>query len=200
MSFRIEDMIAGGASVALEPLAAGHAAGLAAISGDPSIWAVTSDRTQTPEEVDAYIRAALADRDAGVSFAFAVRHLASGRLAGSTRYMNYAPAHRRVEIGSTWYGVEFQRTAVNTECKYLLLRHAFEVLELNRVELKTDLLNTRSQQAIERIGAKREGVLRRHMITSTGRVRDTVYFSILREEWPEVSARLRSLLMRPAEH
>ncbi len=187
-------MISSGNAVALEPLAARHAPELAAISADPSIWAVTSDRAETPAEIDAYIERALAEREAFTSFPFAVRHLASGRLAGSTRYMNYAPAHRRVEIGGTWYGVEFQRTAVNTECKYLLLRHAFEVLELNRVELKTDLLNTRSQTAIERIGAKREGVLRQHMITVTGRVRDTVYFSILREEWPAVEGRFRERL------
>ena len=126
-------------------------------------------RSTNREEMGAYIRAA-----GGPSqLAFAVIHKASGRVAGCTRYMNYEPAHKRVEIGSTWYGLEFQRTAVNTECKYLLFGHGFETLGMNRVELKTDSRNVRSQEAMRRIGAKEEGTLRRHMIVP-GHVRDTV--------------------------
>lgn len=186
--------ILAGRVVALEPLSLDHLSGLTAIGLDPSLWKWTAESADSPETFRAWLERAIAAREAGATAAFAARHLESGRLAGSTRYMNYDPAHKRVEIGSTWYGLEFQRTAVNTECKYLLLRHAFEEMQLNRVELKTDLLNERSQRAIERIGALREGVLRQHMITATGRVRDTVYYSVLREEWPRVKDRLASML------
>ena len=117
---------------------------------------------------------------------FAVVHLKSSRVAGATRYLNIAPEHRSLEIGGTWYGLEFQRTAVNTECKYLLLKHAFETLGYIRVQFKTDLRNTRSQVAIERLGAKREGVLRNHMIMPDGKYRNSVFYSILDREWPEV--------------
>jgi RimJ/RimL family protein N-acetyltransferase len=121
---------------------------------------------------------------------FATVETSSGRVIGSTRFMNIDRANRRVEIGSTWIAPPWQRTAVNTEAKYLMLRHAFEVWGCIRVELKTDALNQKSRNAILRIGAKEEGTLRRHLITHTGRVRDTVYFSILDSEWPGVKARL----------
>lgn len=162
-----------------------HLDGLCAIGFEPSLWALTTVRVTNRDEMAEYVRSA--------ENAFAVIHKASGRVAGCTRFMNYEPAHRRVEIGSTWYGLEFQRTAVNTECKYLLFRHAFETLHLNRVELKTDSRNERSQKAIERVGATKEGTLRRHMIVP-GHVRDTVYFSVIAEEWPEVRARLEARL------
>lgn len=178
-----------GKHVRLEPLTAGHLDALCAVGLEPSLWEIANVRVDTREAMAAYIAAA-----AGPSQqAFAVVHLASGRVAGSTRYMNAEPAHKRVEIGSTWYGIEFQRTAVNTECKFLLLRHAFEEMGLNRVELKTDLRNLRSQRAMERIGAQREGVLRKHMIVP-GHVRDTVYYSILSDEWPQIRAHLLTLL------
>jgi RimJ/RimL family protein N-acetyltransferase len=192
VSFRIIDILAGRV-VTLEPLQADHLDELSQIAFAPELWAVTSEQAETPAKLRTYLDRALAARDAGTAFPFLVRHLESGRAAGSTRFMNYEPAHARVEIGGTWYGLEFQRTAVNTECKLLLMTHAFETMEMNRVELKTDVLNVRSQAAIERIGAQREGVLRRHMITPTGRVRDTVYFSVIREEWPSVKARLERL-------
>jgi RimJ/RimL family protein N-acetyltransferase len=179
-----------GTVVALEPLDPRHLDGLTAIGLEPSLWTWTSEGYDSPEAMRTWMERSLAARDSGSVAPFAVRHLASGSLAGSTRYMNYEPGHSRVEIGFTWYGIAFQRTAINTECKYLLLAYAFEEMQLNRVELKTDLRNERSQRAIERIGAVREGVLRRHMITSSGRVRDTVYYSILREEWPDVKRRL----------
>ena len=116
------------------------------------------------------------------------------RLAGSTRLANLDRANKRVEIGWTWYGAEFQRTGVNTECKVLLLTHAFERMDMNRVEWKTDALNTRSRRAILRLGAKEEGTFRHHMVAWNGRLRDTVYFSMLREEWPEAKARLEDRL------
>jgi len=174
-----------GRHVRLEPLAAGHLDGLCAIGFHPSLWALTTVRVETPADMAGYIEAA----QGPTQLAFAVIHKASGRIAGSTRYMNYEPSHKRVEIGSTWYGLEFQRTAVNTECKYLLLQYAFETLGMNRVELKTDLRNERSQAAMLRIGAIREGTLRKHMIVP-GYVRDTVYFSVIAEEWPTVKAGL----------
>jgi RimJ/RimL family protein N-acetyltransferase len=176
--------------VRLEPLGPEHLDGLCAVGLEPSLWELTTVRVATRADMEVYIASA------GTG-AFAVVHRASGRVAGSTRYMNYEPAHKRVEIGSTWYGVEFQRTAVNTECKLLLLRHAFTAMGMNRVELKTDGRNTRSQKAILRMGAVYEGTLRKHMIVP-GFVRDTVYFSVLREEWPEVERRLEQRLLLPS--
>ncbi|MBM3786127.1 MAG: GNAT family N-acetyltransferase [Acidobacteria bacterium] len=175
-----------GKFVRLEPLTLAHLDGLCAVGLDPSLWALTTVRVESADGMAAYI-------DSAGPGAFAVIHKSTGRVAGSTRYMNFEPAHKRVEIGSTWYGLEFQRTAVNTECKWLLLRHAFETMELNRVELKTDARNERSQKAILRIGAVYEGTLRKHMIVP-GHVRDTVYFSLLREEWPAARLRLEKML------
>lgn len=179
--------------VQLEPLSLEHGPGLSAIGLAPSLWEVASEKVASADEMTAYIERALADAK---TQAFAVRHRATGRLAGSTRFMNMELSHQRVEIGATWYGIEYQRTGVNTECKYLLMTHGFESMGLSRVELKTDRLNVRSQNAIRRIGAKEEGTLRRHMVTWSGRVRDTVYFSVIREEWPEVKAHLEELMAR----
>ena len=117
-------------------------------------------------------------------------------MAGATRYLNIVPKDRGLEIGGTWYGTEFQRSAVNTECKYLLMTHAFETLRAIRVQLKTDLRNERSQKAIERIGAKKEGVLRNHMILPDGRIRDSVFYSILDTEWPEVKKNLEAMMSK----
>lgn len=178
-----------GAHVRLEPLTRSHLDGLCEIGLDPSLWAIANVRVTSREEMDAYIDAA----HSASQLPFAVIHKASGRVAGSTRYLNYEPAHSRVEIGSTWYGVEFQRTAVNTECKYLLFRYAFETLGMNRVELKTDSRNARSRNAMLRVGAREEGTLRRHMIVP-GHIRDTVYFSVIAEEWPEVKSKLEARL------
>ena len=142
----------------------------------------------------AYIALALAERDAGRALPFATVDRATGTIIGSTRYAAIEPTHRRVEIGWTWLGRAWQRTAANTEAKYLMLRHAFETLGCVRVELKTDALNERSRAAIRRIGAREEGTLRRHMVTSTGRIRDTVYYSILDAEWTQVKAELERRL------
>jgi RimJ/RimL family protein N-acetyltransferase len=133
---------------------------------------------------------------AGTDLPFAVVHLASGRLAGATRFMEMRPEHKGLEIGGTWYGLEFQHTAVNTECKYLLLKYAFETLGCVRVQLKADARNERSIRAIERIGAVREGILRNHYILQDGKLRDSAYFSILDREWPGVKLRLEEMLTR----
>lgn len=132
----------------------------------------------------------------GGDLPFAVVHLASGKIAGATRYLNIVPKDRGLEVGGTWYGKEFQRTAVNTECKYLLLTHAFEVLKAIRVQIKTDSLNVRSQAAIERIGAMKEGVLRNHMILPDGRIRHSVFYSILDSEWAGVKKNLEVMLKK----
>lgn len=149
---------------------------------------------RTPEDFRALVDKAFAEQQRGESIVFATVDRTSGRAIGSTRFMNIDRANRRVEIGSTWIAPEWQRTAVNTEAKFLMLRHAFEVWRCMRVELKTDALNQKSRNAILRIGAKEEGTLRRHLVTWTGRVRDTVYFSILEEEWAGVKEKLEARL------
>ena len=151
---------------------------------------------KTPEDFRRLVDKAFAEQDRGESVVFATVERSSGRAIGSTRFMNIDRANRRVEIGSTWIAPAWQRTAVNTEAKYLMLRHAFEVWRCMRVELKTDALNQKSRNAILRIGAKEEGTLRRHLVTWTGRVRDTVYFSILEDEWPEAKRRLQGFMER----
>jgi N-acetyltransferase len=151
---------------------------------------------RTPEDFRGLIDKALNEQQRGESVVFATVERMSGRTIGSTRFMNIDRTNRRVEIGSTWIAPAWQRTAVNTEAKYLMLRHAFDVWGCIRVELKTDSLNQKSRNAILRIGAKEEGTLRRHLLTWSGRVRDTVYFSILDHEWPDVKARLESRMSR----
>jgi RimJ/RimL family protein N-acetyltransferase len=150
----------------------------------------------TPEDMRRWVSDILSRAEKGTDLPFVAVHLATGRVAGATRYLNIMPNDRGLEIGGTWYGPEFQRTAVNTECKYLLLRHAFETLGCIRVQLKTDLRNERSQKAIERIGAVKEGVLRNHMILPDGRYRHSVFYSILDTEWSEVKKRLEEMLGR----
>jgi len=183
-----------GAHVQLEPLAKAHLAGLAEVGLDQELWRWIPTPVRTQEEMAAYIETALDEQARGMSLPFAIMEQATGRAIGSTRYGNIDRTHHRVEIGWTWLARESQRTAMNTEAKYLLLRHAFETLGCLRVELKTDSLNEKSRAAILRIGAQEEGVFRNHMITSTGRVRHTVYFSIIDSEWPTVKARLEAKL------
>ena len=149
---------------------------------------------KTRHDFEELIDKAFDEQERGESVVFATVARQSGRTIGSTRFMNIDRINRRVEIGSTWIAPQWQRTATNTEAKYLMLKHAFEAWNCMRVELKTDALNQKSRNAILRIGAKEEGTLRRHLITRTGRVRDTVYFSILDNEWPEVKARLEEML------
>jgi RimJ/RimL family protein N-acetyltransferase len=150
------------------------------------------------DDVLEWIQQALAVQESGTQIPFATVLRESGRAIGSTRYLDIRRADRGPEIGWTWIAPQHQRSAVNTECKYLLLRHAFEDLEAVRVQLKTDRRNERSQHAIKRLGAVREGVLRKHMAVRDGFIRDTVYYSILDSEWPEVRRRLEDFLQRPA--
>ncbi len=184
-----------GPHVRLEPLSQRHHAQLCAVGLDERIWRWNPFKVvRTPDDMRAYIDAALRQQAEEGGLAFATVSKPAGHAVGGTRLLNFDPVHRRLEIGSTWITPSFQRTAVNTEAKFLMLRHAFEVLNCIRVELKTDSLNERSRAAILRLGAREEGILRNHMVTHTGRVRHSVYFSIIREEWPAVQARLRSML------
>ncbi len=184
--------------VRLEPLSLErHLDPLAAIALDPDLWRWTLNVVETKEDLRRYLEEALREQAEGRSVPFATIHAASGRAAGCTRFGNIETRHRRVEIGWTWVGREFQRTRVNTEAKLLMLRHAFETWGCQRVELKTNVLNERSRNAMLRIGAKEEGVLRKHALSDRGVPRDTVYFSIIEDEWPSVKARLTAML---AEH
>lgn len=191
---RVEPVVLEGEHVRLEPLSLAHLQGLCDIGIVEELWRWIPVPVATPEQMKAYIDLALTERANGMSMPFAQIERASGRVIGSTRYMNIEKAHRRLEIGSTWIAPAWQRSAINTEAKYLLLRHAFEDLGCMRVELKTDSLNEKSRAAILRIGAKQEGIFRNHMITSTGRVRHTVYFSVIDSEWPGVKAELERRL------
>jgi len=190
----VEPVILQGRHVRLEPLTPEHAAGLAEVGLDEDLWKWIPTPVCTPEEMSAYVQTALQDQAAGTALPFALIEKSSGRAVGSTRYANIERVHHRLEIGWTWVARPWQRTAINTEAKYLLLRHAFETLKCMRVELKTDSLNARSRAAILRIGATQEGIFRNHMMTATGRVRHSVYFSIVDSEWPEVKARLEARL------
>src|SRR5438876_1037146 len=183
-----------GAYLRLEPLTRVHLAGLAEVGLDEELWRLIPSPVRTQEEMAAYIETALGEQERGESLPFAIAEKTTGRAIGSTRYGNIDRTHHRVEIGWTWVAREWQRTAVNTEAKYLLLKHAFETLGCKRVELKTDALNARSRAAILRIGAREEGIFRNHMITANGRIRHTVYFSIIDSEWPAAKARLEAIL------
>jgi RimJ/RimL family protein N-acetyltransferase len=183
-----------GAFVRLEPMGLEHHAGLTAVGLDPEIWRRAIAPIRTPEEMRDYMDAALQLQREGTALPFVTVERSSGTVVGSTRFANYDRANRRIEIGWTWLAPAWQRTVTNTEAKYLMLTHAFEHLGCVRVELKTDVLNTQSRNAILRIGAKEEGILRKHTLTWTGRYRDSIYYSILDEEWPQVKARLKTLV------
>jgi len=184
-----------GRVVRLEPLSEQHAPDLTVAAHDERIWRyMLYAYPEDEEKMLAWVRDILTRQAAGADLAFAVIHLASGRAIGATRYLEIRPPHRSLEVGGTWYATEFQRTAVNSECKYLLLKHAFETLGCIRVQFKADARNLRSLRAIERLGAAREGVLRNHYILADGGFRDSVYFSILDKEWPGVRARLEGML------
>jgi len=186
-----------GQIVRLEPLSLEHVPGLTAAGRDEIIWHyMVYGVVKTEEQMRAWVQHLLEAQAAGTDLPFAVIHLPTGQIAGSTRYMEIRPADRGLEIGGTWYGVAYQRTAVNTECKYLLLKHAFETLGCIRVQLKTDLRNVSSQHAIERLGAVKEGVLRNHMVLPDGTMRHSVYYSIINTEWPAIKARLEAMLER----
>jgi RimJ/RimL family protein N-acetyltransferase len=185
-----------GSFVRLEPIRTDHASLFWEVAKNDldDIFRWIPYPMKTPEDFQRLIGKGFDEQERGQSIVLATVERKSGRVIGSTRYMNIDRVNQRVEIGSTWIAPAWQRTAVNTEAKYLMLRHAFEVWNCIRVELKTDALNQKSRNAILRIGAKEEGTLRRHLITWTGRVRDTVYFSILDNEWPHVKAQLEARL------
>ncbi len=184
-----------GTRVRMEPLSLErHFEGLAEIGLEPELWRWTLNVCKTRENLSAYLRQALDMQSEGDALPFATIDQATGRVVGCTRFGNIEPKHRRAEIGWTWVGKPYQRSHVNTEAKYLMLRHAFETWGCQRVELKTNALNKKSRAAILRIGAKEEGTLRKHAISDTGVVRDTVYFSITDDEWPGVKARLEKMM------
>ncbi len=190
----IQPVMLEGEHVRLEPLSLDHHAQLCQAGLDEGLLRWTESYEPTPDGLRAYIETALQWQAQGIALPFAVIGKAAGRAVGSSRYAAIDRANRRLEIGWTWYGRDFQRTAVNTETKYLMLRHAFETLGCIRVEFKTDVLNERSRKALLRIGAKEEGVFRHHMILPSGRIRDTVYFSVIDDEWPEVKTKLEHML------
>jgi RimJ/RimL family protein N-acetyltransferase len=196
----LEPVLLEGSFVRLEPMGLEHHVGLTAVGLDPEIWRRAIAPIRTPEEMRSYMEAALQLQREGTTLPFVTVERSSGRVVGSTRFGNYDRPNHRIEIGWTWLAPAWQRTVTNTEAKYLMLTHAFERLGCVRVELKTDVLNSQSRNAILRIGAKEEGILRKHTLTWTGRYRDSIYYSILDEEWPQVKTHLETLVAcRPAE-
>lgn len=186
-----------GTRVWLEPITVGHTAGLADIGGHGGDWAyLPVAGLPNRQAAQTWVEQALELAARGEHFTYVLVDPGSGEVMGSSRYLQVRPAHRALEIGYSWLGACYQRTGVNTEAKLLLLRHAFEAMGANRVELKTDSRNKRSQRAIERLGATREGVLRSHMIAQYGHIRDTVMYSIIRPEWPAVRQRLEGMLSK----
>lgn len=193
----VHPLILEGRHVRLEPLRLEHQARLCEVGLDADLWRWTTTQVHTPPEMRAYIETALEEEAQGKSLPFATIERASGAVVGSTRYGNIDALNRHVEIGWTWVGRNWQRTFINTEAKYLMLRHAFESWGCVRVEFKTDSLNVRSRNALTRIGAKEEGTFRNHMIVHDGRLRHSVYFSIIDSEWPTVKRALEEKLARP---
>jgi len=184
-----------GKVVRLEPLSEIHIPGLCKIGFDPSIWRwMLYGEINTEEKMRQFVVDLLDRQLKGNDLPFAVIYRPNNEVAGCTRFMEIRREDRGLEIGGTWYGLKYQRSVVNTECKYLLLRHAFEVYGCIRVQFKTDLRNLRSQKAIKRIGAVQEGILRNHIIRPDGIIRHTVFYSILDNEWPEVKIKLENLL------
>jgi len=193
----IEPVTLRGEHVSVEPLAREHVAALRDAANDGELWRLWYTSVPSPEGVEAYVETALSWRDGRDAMPFVVRENASGHVVGCTRFCNVEPAHRRLELGYTWYAKRVQRSPVNTECKLLLLGHAFEALQCIAVELRTNWFNFASRAAIARLGARQDGVLRNHQVTPDGLYRDTVVFSILDSEWLPVKRNLRYMLDRP---
>jgi RimJ/RimL family protein N-acetyltransferase len=185
-----------GRHVRLEPMAESHFEALLAAGSDPSIWMWYPESAATPEGMRRFVDQALTAAANGAAMPFVQVDAHTGVIVGSTRLGAFDLHHRRAEIGWTWLAEAAQRTPINTESKYLMLRHAFETLGLMRVEFKTDCLNEKSRRALKRIGATEEGIFRRHMLTESGRVRDSVWFSVVDVEWPVVKQHLERLLAR----
>jgi RimJ/RimL family protein N-acetyltransferase len=190
----VEECTLNGRVVRLEPLRQTHAPALWRAGSDPELWRWTSSKIGSLPEMEKYIADALRDQEQGSALPFVTVVQENGEIAGTTRFGNIVPQHRRVEIGWTFVAPAWQRTVVNTEAKYLMLSHAFEQWQCNRVELKTSRVNEPSRRAILRIGATEEGILRKHMINDDGSVRDTVYYSITCDEWGAVKQRLEARL------
>lgn len=193
---QVEPVTLEGNFVRLEPLAMRHAESLALVSNEPEIWRYMPSTLLTLPQIEQWIEATLQLQDTGTILPFAIVEKVTNRAIGSTRYHDIILKDRGLEIGWTWLGKNYWRTAINTECKYLLFRHAFEQLNCIRVQLKADGRNQRSRNAIERIGAKFEGILRQHRIMPDGYYRDSAYYSVLDKEWPEVKAALEEKLSR----
>jgi N-acetyltransferase len=192
----VEPLTLEGSVVRLEPLSPDHLNGLIAVGLDSELWRWTLNTIQAPGDMRSYVEKALAAAVDGSEVPFATVERSTGTVVGSTRFLNIEPHHRRLEIGYTWIAPQWQRSAVNTEAKVLMLAHAFNVLGALRVEFKTDSLNDRSRRALLGIGATEEGTLRNHMLTDTGRRRHSVYFSVIEEEWPHVRMHLEQRLAR----
>ena len=175
-----------GATVKLSPLEESHGPQLLNAAADGKLWELWYTSVPSESTMTAYIRQALSDYEQGTALPFVVINQTSQTIIGSTRFLNAEPAHRRLEIGATWYAGQYQKTGVNTECKYLLLKHAFETLGCIAVEFRTHWHNYPSRSAIQRIGARQDGVLRSHRILANGLIRDTVVYSIIKSEWPSV--------------
>jgi RimJ/RimL family protein N-acetyltransferase len=193
----LEPITLTGTRVTLEPLSFDHHDGLVAALKDGEMWNLWYTSIPTPDRLRAEIERRLRLQAAGSMLPFTVRENAGGRVVGMTTYMNVEEAHRRVEIGSTWYGRSVQRTGLNRQCKLLLLSHAFDQLRCIAVEFRTHFFNRQSRQAIERLGAKLDGILRNHQIGSNGTLRDTCVYSIIASEWPTVKANLMAGLQEP---
>ncbi len=195
-SFDPRPIILEGRTVRLEPLTLDHGAGMLAVAAEDSIWNFFAVPAPTNlDQAKKWIQGRLADQEAELRIPFAVICLADGKFAGSTGYAAINRQYRTMDIAS-WYGVDYQRTGVNTECKYLLLKHAFEELGALRVGLNVDVENLRSRRAVERIGAEQEGILRKHRIRRDGSRRDTVLFGIIDDDWPQVKVKLEALMNR----
>jgi N-acetyltransferase len=192
----IRPVVLEGRIVRLEPLSRDHLDGLAEVAFDPNLWQYTLARPVDRAGLEAWLQTAIDNAEAGIELPFATLLRASGKPIGSSRFLNIVPEHRRFEIGWTWLAASAQRTGANREAKLLQLEHGFERLGANRIEFKTDSLNEKSRTALLGIGATFEGIFRNHMVMPDGRLRHSAYYSVTREEWPDVRARLVGLLDR----
>jgi RimJ/RimL family protein N-acetyltransferase len=189
----VRPVVLEGERIRLEPLSRAHLDGLAEVAFDDALWRWTLARPTDVAALRAWLETALANADAGTEVPFATVEVASGRPIGSSRFLSIVPEHRRLEIGWTWVAAPWQRSGANREAKLLQLTHAFEVLDANRVEFKTDSLNVKSRAALLGIGATYEGIFRNHMVMPDGRLRHSAYFSVTRDDWPAVKAHLQRL-------
>jgi RimJ/RimL family protein N-acetyltransferase len=195
MAMKIESVTFTGRVVRLEPLSERHIPDLAQVGLEPEIWRyMRYGKMESIEQLTAWVRELLGLQTQGTDLPFAVIYLASGHAIGCTRYLNIDPPNRSLEIGGTWYGLDYQGSLVNTECKYLLIRHAFEQLDCVRVWFKSDARNLHSQHALEKLGVVKEGLLPNHMILPDGTIRDSVVYSLLPNEWPQVKDKLEARL------